>query len=182
MPARARLILPALPFLLSASLVAAATRQPQASANPADSDKAAVVAVVQAFLDAMQHKDVEAFRMTMLPDGAVHSVDMRAGRETQPVRGRATADDVQWLATTPDALLERIWDPDVRVHRRIATLWAPYDFWLNGAFSHCGIDIFTLVRTDVGWRISAIAYTVETEACPASPLGEPTREQLGPSI
>jgi hypothetical protein len=53
---------------------------------------------------------------------------------------------------------------------RIATVWAPYDFWIDGKFSHCGVDAFDLIKTDKGWRIAGGAYTVELK-CEPSPLG-----------
>ena len=27
----------------------------------------------------------------------------------------------------------------------LAVVWTPYDFWVGGEWSHCGMDIFTLV-------------------------------------
>jgi hypothetical protein len=53
---------------------------------------------------------------------------------------------------------------------RIATVWAPYDFWIDGKFSHCGVDAFDLIKTDKGSRIAGGAYTVELK-CEPSPLG-----------
>jgi len=50
-------------------------------------------------------------------------------------------------------------------------VWTPYDFWVDGKFSHCGIDIFDLVKTAEGWKISGATYTVERTGCAASPLG-----------
>ena len=70
-------------------------------------------------------------------------------------------------------MLERTWAPQVRVHKGIATLWAPYDFWLNGAFSHCGIDSFELVKTGDGWKLTGGTYTMERTGCAPSPLGPP---------
>ena len=70
-------------------------------------------------------------------------------------------------------MLERIWEPQVRVHKGIATLWAPYDFWLDGALRHCGIDSFELVKSPEGWKITGGTYTVEREGCQPSPLGPP---------
>ena len=43
----------------------------------------------------------------------------------------------------------------------IATVWTPYDFWIDGKFSHCGIDAFDLVKTDEGWKIAGGSYTLE---------------------
>jgi hypothetical protein len=70
-------------------------------------------------------------------------------------------------------MLERMWSPQVRVYKGIATLWAPYDFWLNGAFSHCGIDSFELAKTSEGWKLTSGIYTVERTGCTPSPLGPP---------
>ena len=141
-------------------------------------EEAAVVAVVQAFFDALRSRDVDAFAATMLDDGSIHAASMRPGGALPPPRGRTTAYDIDWLATVQDQFLERMWDPEVRVHGRLATLWTPYDFWLNGAFSHCGVDAFTLIKVTDGWRISSVAYTVEPDGCSSSPLGAPTQEQL----
>jgi hypothetical protein len=72
-----------------------------------------------------------------------------------------------------ERLLERMWNPEVKVHGGIATLWAPYDFYRDGKFSHCGIDAFDLVRTAAGWQIVGATFTIERTNCPPSPLGPP---------
>jgi hypothetical protein len=48
---------------------------------------------------------------------------------------------------------------------------APYDFHIDGKFSHCGTDVFTLVRAKGEWRIVSIVYTVQRTGCAPSPLG-----------
>jgi hypothetical protein len=68
-------------------------------------------------------------------------------------------------------MLERMWDARVLIHGRIAVLWTPYDFHRDGKFSHCGVDAFSLVKTDDGWKIAGFIYTVEPEGCRPSPLG-----------
>ena len=72
-----------------------------------------------------------------------------------------------------------MWDPVAMVHGRLAMVWAPYDFWVGGEWSHCGIDAFTLVEADAGWRVSSISYTSEISDCPESPLPSPSEEELG---
>jgi hypothetical protein len=73
-----------------------------------------------------------------------------------------------------ERLLERMWTPVVRVQGAIATLWTPYDFHVDGRFSHCGVDTATLLRTGGGWRIAALVYTVQRTGCAPSPLGPPS--------
>ncbi len=60
---------------------------------------------------------------------------------------------------------DRAWDVEVRIDGPLATAWMPYGFWLRGAFSHCGIDAFQLVRTGDEWRILQLTYTARTERC-----------------
>ena len=61
---------------------------------------------------------------------------------------------------------ERYWDPTVLVRGSIAVVWAPYEFWRDGKTTHCGIDVFDLVKQDGTWRVANIMFTVEPEACP----------------
>jgi hypothetical protein len=53
----------------------------------------------------------------------------------------------------------------VQIHKQIAMVWAPYDLWVNKKFSHCGVDVFTLIKTNQGWKIASLIYTVEPDAC-----------------
>ena len=41
----------------------------------------------------------------------------------------------------------------------IATVWAPYTFYINGKKSHCGIETFQLYRLTAGWQIASFADT-----------------------
>jgi hypothetical protein len=64
-------------------------------------------------------------------------------------------------------LKERMRDKEVvvQVKGRIATVWAPYDLWMNETFSHCGVDAFTLVKSKDGWKIASCSYTIEKTGC-----------------
>jgi hypothetical protein len=77
------------------------------------------------------------------------------------------------ISSSKDSWLERMWSPKIQERNAIATVWGEYDFHLNGKFTHCGIDSFTLVKTNGEWRIAALVFTRETSGCPASPLGAP---------
>ena len=141
------------------------------SAAGASADEAAVVAAVQKFFDAIAARDLDAARTVLLPEGRDHSVRERP--EGPIIRSFTNEDFVERLATGTEHWLERMWEPKVMIHGRIAVLWAPYDFHRDAEFSHCGVDAFTLVKTETGWKISGGVYTVETEGCAPSPLGPP---------
>ena len=59
--------------------------------------------------------------------------------------------------TLDQDLEERGFNPVVMVSGLIAMVWYPYDFYLNGEWSHCGVDIFNLVRSNDGWRIATMS-------------------------
>ena len=62
-------------------------------------------------------------------------------------------------------MIERAWNPEVRVEGTLATVWAEYDFHFVSTFSHCGVDAVQLLRTGSGWKIVSIADTYQREGC-----------------
>ena len=129
-------------------------------------DRAAVVGVVNDLFDAMQRRDGETMKSLHMPEVALTRVTDNAA----PTVRLGSADSfINSIVNAPAEPRERMWDPEVRIDGDLATLWAPYDFHLGDHFSHCGVDAFQLVRTDGGWRIASIAYTVHREDCDHAP-------------
>lgn len=133
-----------------------------------------VVATVQEFFAAIETSDSTRAARTIHPDGGMFSFQPR-GDATRLVSERLSTFPSD-LATNKRKLLERMWEPTVLVHGPVAVVWTAYDFHVDGVFSHCGIDAFTLTRTPAGWRIVNVTYTVERTGCAASPLG-PVRKE-----
>lgn len=44
-------------------------------------------------------------------------------------------------------------------------IWAPYEFQLNGKTTHCGVDVFNMVKADGAWKIASLTWTTEPTAC-----------------
>jgi hypothetical protein len=131
-------------------------------------ERAAVVKTVQAFFDTMAAKDVEGARRILMPRATFHAMSVRDGKRV--IRAFTSEEFLKELAGMKQAVRERMWNPETRLRGSIATIWTPYDVWIDGKFSHCGIDAFDLIRTDDGWKISGGSYTVEAK-CDPSPLG-----------
>lgn len=132
----------------------------------------AVLTAVERFFETMTAKDAAGARAVLDPEGDFVSVRWNDGGEAV-VRRVSNRDYLESLPGETAAYLERVWDSDVRIHGPIAVVWTPYDFHIDGAFSHCGIDVFNLLRTDAGWVITGGTYTVERTGCAPSPLGPP---------
>jgi hypothetical protein len=141
---------------------------PATGSTQSATDRAAVLKVVQTFFDTMTARDVEGVRKIMTAEGRFYAMDVRApGRAPQSFTGEEYFARLQKQTQTHR---ERIWNPKVRVHDAIASVWAPYDFWTDGKFSHCGVDAFDLIKTADGWKIAGGAFTMEA-TCAPSPLG-----------
>lgn len=48
-------------------------------------------------------------------------------------------------------------------------IWGEYEFWIDGEFSHCGVDSADLVKTDGEWKVANFMWTVEKTDCPSAP-------------
>ena len=150
-------------LLIQLSAIAAAHAQP-----PPAAERDAILKTVQAFFDTMSTKDVEGARRILMPRGAFHAMREQDGKAV--IRTFTSEEYLKDLAGMKQALRERMWNPEVRIRGAIAAVWTPYDFWIDGKFSHCGVDAFDLVKTDEGWKIAGGTYTVEAK-CDPSPLG-----------
>jgi hypothetical protein len=139
-----------------------------AAAAQSAADREAVLKVVQVFFDTMTAKDVDGARGILVPQGRFHVMDMNKPK-SEP-RSFSNEEYFAQLQASRQTMRERIWNPEVRVHGLIATMWAPYDFWIDGKLSHCGIDAFDLIKTVEGWKIAGGIYTIE-RGCSPSPLG-----------
>lgn len=119
--------------------------------------------VVEALFEAMKAGDADAMGALLHPDVRLITTAVRDGA---PVAQVVPAE--RWLegvrASTRE-LDERIRDVHAQEDQGLASVWARYDLYVDGAHSHCGVDAFHLVRTEQGWRIIEIADTRSTEGC-----------------
>ena len=52
------------------------------------------------------------------------------------------------------------WGP-ILVDHEIATAWVPYEFYLNGKFTHKGVDAFLLVKVGEEFKIQTLLYNMQ---------------------
>lgn len=155
------------PVLAVLALLGASGVEAQVDDAQNDEERA-VIAAAQAVFDAMEALDAAAFRNSMVPDGFLMSV--RPGTTRRTSRDDFAAN----IARRTQPMIERMWDPEVRIDGPVATLWAAYDFYSAAEFSHCGTDAFQLVQTADGWKVVMISYTSQAPPeCSMHPEGPP---------
>lgn len=120
-------------------------------APSASSEEKAALASFQAMLDGLGKRDKAAMMAQMLPGGS--AVLMRKGKPVQ-----MTLDMLADRLSQPGPASheERIHDAVVHVDVDVATVWAPFEFLVDGKIDHCGRDIANLIRIDGRWVIASI--------------------------
>ena len=149
--------------LLVALLVTGAA--PGASAQDVSADQKAVIAVADSVLVALSSGDSTTLKRLTLDSAVVGGAGMRGTflRSWALYINRKTAD-----------FTERGFGATARVQDRVAQVWMPYDLYRGTNWSHCGVDVFTLTKSQERWRVASLVYTIEQPpACRKHPAGPP---------
>jgi hypothetical protein len=161
-------------ILLAVPLALAVTAEAQQPAGHQPDEVAAVLEAMDRYLEALAANDMRAMEQMQTADGMTYrATPDESGRWT--VRSRS---NLAWVAPSQSDgrnYLERYWSPTVLVRGAIAVVWAPYEFWIDGATSHCGVDVFSFAKIDGAWKLSNSMWTVEPNGCaelrPSEPSG-----------
>jgi uncharacterized protein (TIGR02246 family) len=131
----------------------------------AQTEEQAVEAVIKSLFDGMRSKNAEQVATAFSKDALMQTVITKP--EGSEVGSNAVADFVNRIATTPEGtnLDERILEYQIKVDGTMASAWTPYQFYVNGNFSHCGVNSFQLVKMANGWKIVYIIDTRRKEPC-----------------
>lgn len=147
--------------LLAAALALTCALPATAVAAP-DADETAIVAQIERFFGAMRAQDPATIKAILLDDTTFTAQRVRPdGVKLSRIPGQGFADGV----ATQKGLDERMWDPLVMRRGPIAMVWAPYEFRLEGKTTHCGVDVFDMVKIEGTWRIAHLMWTAEPDAC-----------------
>lgn len=134
-------------------------------------DEAAAIAAADSLLAALSRDD-KAGLARLTTDSAILGYSaMRGGAE------RVRVHSVAEVLAQPSSvrITERGYGATARVQDRLAQVWMPYDIYIDGKWSHCGVDAFTLLKIAGAWRVASLFYTVEQPpACARHPAGPPS--------
>ena len=127
-------------------------------------EKEKIVSVVKQFFAVLESRDVKDAQKILIPKGV--SISLRKEGKGETVRTSNFQEFMDSFSNWKDDYKEIMSNPTVLIHDGIAVLWADYKFYINGKFSHCGVDAFSLIKTDNNWKIASIIYIVEKSGCP----------------
>jgi hypothetical protein len=127
-------------------------------------EEQAVIAVIKKLFDGMRARDTSSMRLLLHSSCRMQTAVVRNGKPDLELGSVQ-----EWLARVaeprPAVLDERILSYEVRIDGTLATVWSPYEFYIGDTFSHCGVDAFQLVKTEVGWQIIQVCDTRRKQGC-----------------
>lgn len=128
-------------------------------------EEQAIQQVIANIFEGMKNKDLSLIEPAFLPTAQMQTVNASVDGAT--VGSNTVQDFFNRIATTPPetVLDEQILDYQIKIDGLMAAAWTPYRFYVNGAFSHCGVNSFQLVKTAEGWKITYIIDTRRKEGC-----------------
>ena len=129
-----------------------------------DQDKKEILQKVQQFFDALETQDTVLYKSIILKDGQTWAISEKDG--TVKYSMRQFSDRLKTFVNPAQIIQEKLLSSKVMIHKQIAMAWVPYTLDISGKFSHTGVDVFTLLKTSEGWKISTLAFTMDYGSIP----------------
>jgi len=121
---------------------------------------------INTLFDAMRKGDSTLLKSTLTKDMILQSVSN--DKDGKATLTNESGDNFAKAIGKPHNQVydERIVFDVVKVDGCLASVWAPYKFYLGDKFSHCGVDVFQLMKTADGWKVIYAVDTRRTGNCP----------------
>jgi hypothetical protein len=145
-------------FLLSVMFISVTTFAQQSATD-------GIKLSINTMFDAMRKGDSTLLKSVFAKEMILQSVS--TNKEGKSVISTDSANDFAKAIGTPHNMVydERIAYGDIKIDGDLASVWAPYKFYLGDKFSHCGVDVFSLMKTAGGWKIIYIVDTRRKDNC-----------------
>jgi hypothetical protein len=124
-----------------------------------------VKAIVNQLFDGMKNSNAEMIRSAFTDSAILQSVGRN--REGKMVIQNENINDFAKSISglKKGAADEQIVFESIKIDGPLAMVWAPYKFYYEGKFSHCGVDSFQLVFINGQWKIQYLVDTRRKQPC-----------------
>ena len=134
------------------------------SAN-AQSEEDSVKATINHLFTAMKNADTVLLRSCFTANPILQTIGLNKEGKLI-VKDETLMEFINSIGQLPkNAADERIVFDGIHSDAMLAMVWAPYKFYFNGVFSHCGADDFTLVKLSGQWKIQYLIDTRHKHGC-----------------
>jgi len=124
-----------------------------------------VKAVVKQLFDGMKNSDASMIRGAFADSAILQSIGRN--KEGKMIIQNENIDEFAKSISElkKGAADEQIIFESIKIDGPLAIVWAPYKFYFDGKFSHCGVDSFQLVFINGNWKIQYLIDTRRRQPC-----------------
>ena len=129
-------------------------------------EEAVVQKIVEDFFDGFHHQD--SVKMKKVVHEKIMLQSIGKNRTGEVVLSKQDFGGfLKSICSIPEAtdFEERIHHYEIRMDGKMANVWTPYSFYVNGTLSHCGTNSFQLFKRDGVWKIFYLVDTRDREGC-----------------
>ncbi|UCS95308.1 nuclear transport factor 2 family protein [Echinicola marina] len=129
------------------------------------SDETQIRSVIASLFEGMHERDEGLLKGAFAEEAVLQTI--KQGPDGTSVETSRPREFVNELATVPAEMVleEKILSMEIRQDGAMASVWAPYAFYINGDLSHCGVNSFQLVKKQEGWKVVYIIDTRRKKGC-----------------
>lgn len=122
--------------------------------------------IIDIFMDGYQAGDTLKMKSVMHPNMTMQRAYLNTQQENILIYIQSS-ELLKYAATTGKEQIweEKLSDYIVNSDGNLAHVWASYEFFKDGKFSHCGANSYTLVYTDESWKILNIIDSIRIGSC-----------------
>ena len=120
---------------------------------------------INKLFDGMKNSDAPLLKAAFADSAILQTIGRNAEGKTV-VQNESVSEFADFVSKQPKgAADERIVYDVIKIDGALAMVWAPYKFYFNGVFSHCGVDAFQLVKLNGEWKIQYLIDTRRKKGC-----------------
>ncbi len=123
------------------------------------SQEMAIRKTIETFFAAFHEQDTVKLKSILADEIVLHTITEKASGVTLSVETRNEL--LQSVASIPKSIKyeERLLSWDIKIDGKLAHVWTPYEFYINGNLVHSGVDSFQLFWDNGIWKIIYCADT-----------------------
>jgi hypothetical protein len=131
----------------------------------AQNDETAVKTTVNRLFEGMKKSDTAMIRTTFSSTAILQTIATSTTGQIHVMTEPLDSFLVGILKPHAEVYDERITFDVVKIDGGLATVWAPYKFYLGERLNHCGVDSFQLVKINGEWKIQYLIDTRRRTGC-----------------
>lgn len=133
--------------------------------SKAQTTEDSIKVTISKLFDGMRNGDAALLRSAFADSAILQSIARNKEGKTI-IANEALNDFADFVSKqTKGAADEQITYDVIKIDGPLAIVWTPYKFYLNGKFSHCGVNSFQLVRINKEWKIQYLIDTRRRAGC-----------------